>query len=343
MGIINFIKKQFIEVIQWTEDGSSQGADSILSYRYPVADQEIKNGAQLTVREAQIALFVNEGKFADQFGPGHYPLTTQTLPIMTYLKNWDKGFESPFKSDVYYFSTREQLDQKWGTPQPLAIRDKEFGPLRIRAFGAYSYKLVDPKVFFTKVAGTHEIYRVSDLEGQLRSGVLTQLGSVLGSSQVAFLDMATNQQLFADHLKTAMTPFFQTYGLELVTFMVESLSLPEEVQAYLDKASSMRLVGDMGKYTQFQAAEALGSAAKNEGGGMAASGVGMGAGVALGQAMAGALAQNLGSQNQTAGTATSTGGEDPVKTLEKLHGLFKAGVLTEEEFNTKKKEILGKL
>jgi len=337
MGIISFLKKQFIDVIQWTEDSSSQGQDSILSYRYPMQDQEIQNGGQLTVRESQMAAFVNEGKFADVFSPGLFTLNTRTLPFLTNLKNWDKAFESPFKSDVYFFSSREQLNQKWGTPQPITIRDKELGAIRIRAFGAYSYKIKDPKVFFEKVSGTHEVYRVSDFEGQLRSGINTQLGTILGGSEVPFIDMASNQQKFADTLKVSMSPFFATYGIELSTFMLESLSLPEEVQAYLDKASSMRLVGDLGKYTQFQAAESLSAAAKNEGGGMAATGVGMGAGVALGQVMANALAGSAGN-NQANG-----GAEDVTKTLEKIHSLFKAGILTEEEFNAKKTELLKKL
>jgi membrane protease subunit (stomatin/prohibitin family) len=336
MGIMSFIKKQFIDVIDWTEDSSSQGSDALLSYRYPMQDQEIQNGGQLTVRESQLALFVNEGKFADQFGPGLHTLNTRTLPILTNLKNWDKAFASPFKSDVYFFSTREQLGHKWGTPQPLTIRDQEFGPIRLRAFGAYSYKLTDPKVFYEKVSGSKESCRVADFEEQLRSGIASQMGATLGTGTVAFIDMAANQKVFGETLKAAMMPFFKNYGLELTSFLVESLSLPEEVQAYLDKASSMRMVGDMGKFTQFQAADAIGAAARNEGGGAAATGVGMGAGVALGQAMAGAL---TGASNSTASNAA----EDPTKTLEKLHGLLKSGILTQAEFDAKKAEILKKI
>jgi membrane protease subunit (stomatin/prohibitin family) len=299
-------------------------------------DQEIQNGGQLTVREAQIALFINEGKFADQFGPGLHTLTTRNLPVLTNLRNWDKAFASPFKSDVYFFSTREQLGQKWGTPQALTIRDKEFGAIRLRAFGGYSYKLVDPKVFYEKVSGSKELCRVADLEEQLRGGIASQLGTTLGTGTVAFLDMAANQQSFGEMLKTAMIPFFKNYGLELTSFLVESLSLPEEVQAYLDKASSMRLVGDLGKFTQFQAADAIGVAARNPGEGLASAGVGMGAGVALGQAMAGALS------NANAGKGSSDG-DEATKTLEKLHALLKSGVLTQAEFDSKKAEILKKI
>jgi len=339
MGILSFVKKQFIEVIEWTEDASSQGQSSILTYRYPMQDAQIQNGGQLTVRESQMAAFVNEGTFADVFNPGLHTLNTKNLPFLTNLKNWDKAFASPFKSDVYYFSTREQIGQKWGTPQALSIRDQEFGALRIRAFGGYSYKVTDPKTFFSKISGTHDVYRVSDLEDQLRSGISTQLGAVLGGGQIAFLDMASNQAKFADTLKAALAPFFKNYGLELTMFMVESLSLPEEVQAYLDKSSSMRLVGDMQKYTQFQAAESLGAAASNTGGGMAATGVGMGAGVALGQVMANALSGSTGNAN--AGVASNV--DQVTSALEKIHGLLKAGILTQEEFDAKKAELLKKM
>ena len=163
MALMDFIKKQFIDIIQWTEDG-----DGTLAWRFPMRDMEIQNGGQLVVRESQMAIFVNEGQVADVFTPGTYKLTTQTLPVLTYLKNWDKLFESPFKSDVYFFSTRQQIDQKWGTPQPITIRDKDFGAVRLRAFGNYAFRVADPKLFHTEISGTRESYPVADLEGQLR-------------------------------------------------------------------------------------------------------------------------------------------------------------------------------
>ena len=153
MALMDFIKKQFIDIIEWTETG-----DGTLAWRFPMAEMEIQNGGSLTVRESQMAVFVNEGKVADVFGPGMYKLTTQTLPVLTYLKNWDKLFESPFKSDVYFFSTRQQIDQKWGTPQPITIRDKDFGAVRLRAFGNYAYRIADPKLFHTEISGTRERY-----------------------------------------------------------------------------------------------------------------------------------------------------------------------------------------
>ncbi|HMT58435.1 MAG TPA: SPFH domain-containing protein, partial [Ottowia sp.] len=189
MALMDFIKKQFIDILQWTEDG-----DGTLAWRYPMQDMEIQNGGQLVVRESQMAMFVNEGQVADVFGPGTYKLTTQTLPVLTYLKNWDKLFESPFKSDVYFFSTRQQVDQKWGTPQPITIRDPEFGAVRLRAFGNYAYRVADPKTFHTEISGTRDIYSVADLDGQLRGLIMQNIATGIAQSQIPFLDLAANQQ-----------------------------------------------------------------------------------------------------------------------------------------------------
>lgn len=332
---MSFISKQFIDIIQWNESESG-----VLAYRFPMQDMEIQNGAALTVRESQLALFVNEGKIADVFEAGNHKLTTQTLPILTYLKNWDKLFESPFKSDVYFFSTREQIDQKWGTAMPITLRDKDFGVLRIRANGTYSYKIKDAGVFWTKLSGTTEKYSVADMEGQLRAAILTSLASSLGGSDVAFLDMAANQTLFSDKLKSAVAPTLAEYGLELKTFYVQSLSLPEELQQHLDKASSMRMMGDLQKYALFQAAESLPAAAANSGG-VAGAGVGLGAGVAMGQMMAGAFS-GIG-QNNGGGSSSSAPVSDPMATLEKLGDLLKKGILTQAEFDAKKTEILSQI
>src|SRR6202142_160807 len=177
MALANFISKQFIRVIQWNE-----GGDDVLSYRYPMEDMEIQNGGQLTVRESQLALFVNEGKVADVFGPGLHTLTTRNLPLLTDLMNWNKEFESPFKSDVYFFSTRLEIDQKWGTATPITIRDKEFGAVRLRCYGIYSYRIADPKVFFNQVSGTRQLYRVEDLEGQLRDTIVGRMSEIFATS-----------------------------------------------------------------------------------------------------------------------------------------------------------------
>jgi membrane protease subunit (stomatin/prohibitin family) len=295
MSLRDFISKQFIDVIEWVEPG-----DGILAYRYPMQDREIQNGGKLTVRDSQMAVFVNEGKVADVFGPGLYTLTTHTLPILTYLKNWDKAFQSPFKSDVYFFSTRLQTNQHWGTPNPITIRDKEFGAVRLRAFGIYTYHIGDPKVFYAKVSGTRDIYNVPDLEGQLRNTIVGRLTDTFANSQVAFLDMAANQVALSDKITGQLKPGFVDLGMTLDTFVVENLSLPDELQKILDQRISMNMVGDMGRYTQYEVAQSIPIAAANEGGGAAGIGAGLGAGVAMGQAMMDALKK----------TGSSSGGSE---------------------------------
>src|SRR5882762_76626 len=280
MSLRDFITKQFIDVIEWVEP-----EEGILAYRYPMQDREIQNGGKLTVRDSQAAVFVNEGKVADAFGPGLYTLNTQTLPILTYLKNWDKAFKSPFKSDVYFFSTRIQTDQHWGTQNPISIRDKEFGAIRLRGFGIYSYHLSDAKSFYSKISGTRDIYRVADLEGQLRNTIIAKMTDAFAASQVPFLDMAANQGALAEKISETLKPSFTEYGLTLDGFVVENLSLPEELQKVLDQRISMNVLGDMGKFTQYQVAQAIPIAAGNEGGGAVGMGAGLGAGVAMGQAM----------------------------------------------------------
>ncbi len=346
MGLMDFIKKQFIDIITWTED-----SDGTLAWRFPMADKEIQNGGSLTVRESQMALFVNEGKIADVFGPGIYKLTTQTLPVLTYLKNWDKLFESPFKSDVYFFSTRQQVDQKWGTPQPITIRDKDFGAIRLRAFGNYSFRVADPKLFHTEISGTRERYEVADLEGQLRGLVLQNISNAIASSGIPFLDLASNQLTFAQALTTQLTPEFAKLGLKLETMTVQNLSLPEELQKIMDQKIGMGMVGnDMGKFMQYQTAQAIpkfAEGAGSGGGGIAGDAMGLGAGVALGQVLAQNLASGLqGSANAGQAAATPVVGvkaEDVMATLEKLGDLKTKGILTQEEFDSKKAELLKKL
>ncbi len=283
MSFGDFLKKQFIDVIHWTEDGPG-----VLMERFPMRDMEIQNGASLTVRESQMALFVNEGKAADAFGPGLYKLDTNTLPLLTNLKNWDKLFQSPFKSDLYFFSTRLQTNQRWGTQQPITIRDAEFGAVRLRGFGVYSYRLVNPLAFHTNIAGTQAQYAASELEPQLRNAVITSFTTAFAKSQVPFLDMAANQAAVATLIAAELAPQFASYGLELASFTVENLSLPDELQKRLDERISMNMVGDMRQYAQFQAAQSIPIAAANEGG-IAGMGVGLGAGVGMGAIMADAM------------------------------------------------------
>ncbi|QEA12778.1 SPFH domain-containing protein [Comamonas flocculans] len=352
MALMDFLKKQFIDVLQWTEDG-----DGTLAWRYPMRDMEIQTGAQLVVRESQMAMFVNEGQVADVFGAGTHKLVTQNLPLLTNLKNWDKLFESPFKSDVYFFSTRQQLDQKWGTPQPITIRDAEFGAVRLRAFGNYAWRIVDPRLFYTEVSGTREKYGTEEVEGQLRGLVLQNISNAIAASGVPFLDLAANQSMFAQALVTQLAPEFARLGIKIEGFTVQNLSLPDELQKVLDQKIGMGMVGgDMGKFMQYQTAQAIPEMAKGvgsggDGGGLAGAGLGMGAGVAMGQI----LAQNMQSALQpqapaaAAGSAAAGAGaagvkaEDVMAMLEKLGELKSKGILTDEEFAAKKAELLKKL
>jgi membrane protease subunit (stomatin/prohibitin family) len=284
MGLRGFLEKQFVDVIQWTEPDVG-----LLAYRYPMADLEIQNGAQLTVRESQMAAFVNEGRIADVFGPGLYTLNTRTLPLLTNLKNWEKEFQSPFKSDVFFFSTRIQIDQRWGTATPITIREKEFGAVRVRVYGIYSYRITDPRAFFTNVSGTQEVYHVEDLEGQLRHTIVARMTEVLAPADMPFLDMAANQAELARRVSEQLRPAFAALGIGLDSFVIQSLSLPEELQKMLDERIGMNLVGDMGRYTQFEAARSLPIAAANQGNGSAGAGVGLGAGIAMGQTLVNAV------------------------------------------------------
>jgi membrane protease subunit (stomatin/prohibitin family) len=297
---MSFLSKQFIDVIQWTEP-----EDGILAYRYPMEDMEIQTGGKLTVRDSQMAVFVNEGRIADVFAPGLYTLTTQTLPILTYIMNWDKAFKSPFKSDVYYFSTRLQTNQRWGTATPITVRDKEFGAIRMRGYGIYAYKIADPKVFYQKISGTRDIYHVGDLEGQLRNTIVARMTDSFAQSSVPFLDMAANQQALGEKIAANMKPAFADFGLSLESFVVENISLPDELQKVLDQRISMNMIGDMGKFTQYEVAQSIPIAAANESGGVAGIGVGLGAGLTMAQTMMNAV------HPPTAGpapAAPSTGG-----------------------------------
>jgi membrane protease subunit (stomatin/prohibitin family) len=343
MGLGSFIKKQFIDILQWNED-----EDGVLAWRHPMEEYEIQYGASLTVRESQMAVFVNEGAIADVFGPGMYKLTTQTLPVLTYLKNWDKLFESPFKSDIVFFSTRLQLGRKWGTPQPITIRDKDFGMVRLRAFGMYSYKVADPRRFYTEISGTRSSYTRDELEQQLRNMVVSTMTSALGGSSIPFLDMAANQGLMADQIKLALAPVFERYGVALDNFVVENVSLPEELQKALDTRISMGMVGDMAKYTQYQVASSVPLAAQNEGG-LAGVGAGLSAGMVMGQTMADAM------RSATAPSAPGTPAapaspadaapaqDDPSARLGQLKGMLDKGLISQADYDTAKAEILKKL
>lgn len=344
MGLFDFVKKQFIDVIQWTESG-----DGVLAQRFPMADMEIQTGAQLTVRESQKALFVDKGQAADAFGPGLHKLTTSNLPLLTNLKNWDKLFQSPFKSDVYFFSTRLQLNRKWGTAQPITIRDKDFGMVRMRAFGMYSYRVDDVSTFHREISGTRETYTVDELDGQLRNTVIASMTDLFGESGIPFIDLAGNQDELAAKMKEKLGEAFRKLGLLLDTFVVENVSLPEELQKILDQRISMNILGDPAKLMQYNVAQSMPILAANEGG-LAGAMAGMGGGLAMGGIMAQTMGQMMQPQVQamqstpaSAPAAPAAAPEDPFAVLEKLHGLVEKGILSKEEFEAKKAQILSKL
>lgn len=338
MALMDFIKKQFIDVIEWTED-----AEGTLAWLFPMTDREIQNGAVLVVRASQLALFVNEGRVADVFAPGSYRLTTQTLPLLTNLQHWDKLFASPFKSDVYFFSTRQQIDQKWGTAQPITLRDADFGTVRLRAFGNFSYRVADAQRFHTEISGTRASYERTDLDGQLRALVLQALSQVFATSGVAFTDLAANQPRLAQVLQGALLPAFEKLGLALEDVTVQNVSLPDELQQVLDQKIGLGMVGDdLAKLMQYQTAQAIPKFA--EGGGMASDAVGLGAGIALGQVMAQSLtgaASNAPAAGATPAAASTA--QDVLATLEKLAELKGKGIVTQEEFDAKKAQLLSQL
>ena len=280
----NQIGSQFIEIIEWLDDSSNT-----LVYRFPVYNQEIKMGAQLTVRENQAAIFINEGEVADLFKPGRYELSTQNLPILTTLRGWKYGFQSPFKAEVYFFNTRIFTDLKWGTSNPVMMRDAEFGMIRIRAFGTYALRIADPKEFFKTVVGTQGLTTTEDILGQLRSTIISQFSDIVAESKIAALDLASSYRELSALAQKELGPAFTAFGLELSRFNIDNVSLPEEVEAAIDQRTKLGVLGDrLGQYAQMQTAESIKIAAANPGG-LAGAGAGLGAGMAIGQAMGGAF------------------------------------------------------
>jgi len=297
---MSFFKKmvtsQLIDVIEWTDSSSNT-----MVHRYDRNGKEIMMGAQLTVRESQVAVFVNEGKIADVFQPGRYELSTQNMPVLTALKSWKYGFNSPFQAEVYFINTKQFLDMKWGTSNPVMMRDSEFGMVRLRAFGIYSFRVVDPVAFLKEVFGTTELMTVEGVEGQIKRTVVSALSDIIAQSKIPALDLAANYDELGHFGPQRPLPRIAPLGLKLESFVIENISLPQEVEAAMDRRTSMGVVGDLGKYTQFQAAEAIRDAAQNEGG-SAGMGMGMGAGMAMGQMMQGAMQ----SQQQPAAPQAAT-------------------------------------
>ncbi len=275
----NIITGQLIDVIEWTDDSRST-----MVSKYDMNGKEIMMGAQLTVRESQAAVFVSEGQLADVFTPGRYELSTQNMPVMTALKAWKYGFKSPFKSDVYFVNTRQFMDCKWGTANPVMMRDAEFGMIRIRAFGSYAFRVTDPALFMKEVFGTSALFTVSGVEGQIKSIVVSSLSDAIAQSKIPALDLAANYTELGQYVLQTINPKLEPMGLTMSGFVVENISLPEEVEKAMDKRTTMGVLGDMNRYTQYQAAEAMREAANNlSGNSMAGMGVGMGAAAVMNQ------------------------------------------------------------
>jgi membrane protease subunit (stomatin/prohibitin family) len=278
MGILDFLTGEFIDVIHWVDDSRDT-----MVWRFEREGHAIKYGAKLTVREGQAAVFVHEGQLADVFQPGLYMLETNNMPLLTTLQHWDHGFKSPFKSEIYFINTTRFNDLKWGTKNPIICRDPEFGPVRLRAFGTYSMRVADPAKFMREIVGTDGEFTSDEVSFQIRNVIVQEMSRVLASSGIPVLDMAANTGDLAKLVNSAITPKIADYGLSLPEFYIENISLPEEVEKVLDKRTSVGLAGDLGKYTQFAAAEALGNPA-GAGGAMGAA-VGAGMGLAMGAQM----------------------------------------------------------
>jgi len=278
------IRGEFIDIIEWTDDSR----DTIV-WRFPRYENEIKMGAKLTVRESQAAVFVNEGQIADAYPPGMYTLQTQNMPILSTLKGWKYGFNSPFKAEVYFVTTRQFTDLKWGTQNPVIVRDPEFGMVRLRAFGAYSMRVVDPSLLLKELAGTDPQFRTEEVAEFLRQLIVGRLGGALANAHVPMLDLATRQDEIGGVLAKALTEELAAYGIAIPKFVIENISLPPEVEEAIDKRSQMGILGNLNQYTQFQTANAIEAAAQNQGG--AGEGLGIGLGMALGQRAAGNVGQ----------------------------------------------------
>ncbi len=347
MGLLDWGKAQFLDVVEWLDD-----TNDTMAWRFPFRGQEIQNGGKLVVRESQVAVFVNEGQFADAFGPGTHTLNTQNLPILATLKGWKFGFESPFKSDVYFLNTKLFNDLGWGTPNPIMMRDADFGVLRIRAFGIYSIRVVDPKSFLKNVVGTNGVFSVADIQEQLRKSLVSRFTDALGEAKVPALDLAAKYDELSDLLRAKMDPEFQTMGLECSKLFIENISLPEEVEAMMDKRTSVGMMAPvMGAYTQMQVADSMPLAAQNPGG-MAGMGMGLGMGVGMGNMMGAQMGASMGQMQQQPYPQGMGAPQPPpvpatpTKSLKEeltdLKDLFDSQLISQPEFDAQRAAIMRK-
>lgn len=374
MGLWDRITSQFIEIIEWLADDKD-----VLAWRFPVRGQEIKNGAKLVVREGQAACFVNEGRLADVFGPGTYTLTTQNLPILATLKGWKYGFDSPFKAEVYFVHTTQLTDLKWGTQNPIMMRDPEFGPIRLRAFGVFTLRVSDPAKFLRQVVGTDGMFEVDEIIGQLKRTVVSRFSEALGEANIPALDLAGNYDDLSRKVLPIIGTDFADMGLELPKFMVENISLPPAVEKMLDTRSEMAILGNMQQYTAYQTANAIPEAARTPNS-LAGAGMGLAAGMNMGHQMSGAMGGRPAAYPPgyypppgapypghhpsappyappphhahpphhappppAAAEAPASEGPSMVERLKKLDALKGAGVLSDEEYAAKRAEILSEI
>jgi membrane protease subunit (stomatin/prohibitin family) len=304
MSIMDKVKEaamnQFIEVIEWLDN-----TQDTLVYRFPVMGQEIKNGAQLIVRESQAAVFVFEGQVADVFTPGRYTIDGGNTPILSKLGAWKYGFNSPMKSEVYFVNTKQFTNMKWGTSNPIMLRDNDFGIVRLRAFGAYSLRVADPAGFIKEIAGTNAQFQTEDIDAQLKRSIVTEFSDALGELKIPALDLAAQYKEIGETIRAKINEDFSSWGLEVTKFYVENISLPPEVEEAMDKRASMGALGNVQTYAQFQAADAMRDAAQNEGGG-AGLGAGLGAGFAVGNQMVNAFSQNQAGGSGGGGATAAT-------------------------------------
>lgn len=286
MGLFSGLKRQLLKVIEWQDS-----SNNLIVYKYPMTDRdEIMNGCQLIVRESQVAMLVNSGQIADVYGPGTHKLTTANMPIITKLASWKYGFDSPFKADVFYVNTKQFIDLKWGTSSPIMMRDADFGPIRVRGRGTYSFKVEDAPTFMREIFGTNKEYTTEALKEYFKSIIVSGFADALGEAKIPALDLAAKYRELSDLLKNNLRDDFDKLGIKVVNMVIEAITLPEEVEKTLDQRTSVGIMSDkMGSFTQYQAAQAIRDAAQNEGGGLAGMGVGMGAGVGLGSMFANAV------------------------------------------------------
>ncbi|MDF2382574.1 SPFH domain-containing protein [Nostoc ellipsosporum NOK] len=315
------MKSQFIEIIEGTTPDPN-----LLMWKYADEDKEIKNGAKLTVRESQVAVFLNEGQLADIFQPGLHTLTTENIPVLSRLKGWKYGFNSPFKADVYFINTRQFVNNKWGTPAPVMMRDPGFGQVRVRAFGTFDIRINDIATFFRQYAGSYKTFTIFELQHELRDFIAPKFGEVLAQQQISVTDVAGSLTALGKQIEPFLKPYFAQFGIELLTFTITSVTLPEEVSVHYDKITNMNMVNDMEKYTQFNTAQAIGEK-----------------GTALNDATTNAVAMGIMMNQVQQSATTSSPANDIAGRLQQLKTLFESGLIDEAEYKAKKAELIDKL